>query len=526
MADGRAHAGLAATVDATDARPHAVVVALAQFLHGVELGVLAAVAREPVDGVLVADCLEGLAHQDEALLLDVDDALAAVDLAVGGRRHVHQERRGDVAVLLVALDVHAVGGREAGLAVHHVLHQAVQVEVVALALVAHLPHALGAHQLEVAADLGDHAAVLVEGGGHERGHLTGGPRLAQGAPRRPVVLDAVVPLVVHEDLLAKVLLGLVLALRHVRARALGGHAARGVDLVLALGVAGAAALLHVGVALALLGGGVLIHLALGHLLGLHHLVGRLHRLGLGVVALVALLLGVALHILGLDLVLGLALGLDQLLHDRRHEGRHLHGLVLIQRVEVHLAGVLLALGRLLGRPGLLLHGLVGERLGDAPAPGLHHLVDHRVDARRHARGVGNGGALLLHVHQQGDRALAGLAHVGGHVVERRVARHGRHHHGVDHLTHLGQVSGRGAHLLAALQRLRLDQVHVAADARVRAPDERLDALALDDVEDVARQRRRREHAVELGQVALATPLGLGGGRGERRLAGAHRAPIP
>ena len=84
MADGRAHAGLAAPVDAADARPHAVVVALAQLLHGVELRIVAAVAREAVDGVLIADGLEGLAHQDEALLLDVDDALAAVDLAVGG----------------------------------------------------------------------------------------------------------------------------------------------------------------------------------------------------------------------------------------------------------------------------------------------------------------------------------------------------------------------------------------------------------------------------------------------------------
>ena len=405
------------------------------------------------------------------------------------------------------------------------LNQAVQVEVVALGLVAHLAHALGAHELEVAADLRDHAAELVEGGGHEGRHLAGGAGLAQRAPRRAVVLDAVVPLVVHEDLLAEVLLDGVLALRHLGPGALGRHAAGGVGRLLALGVAAATALLHVGVALGLLGGGLLVHLALGHLLGLHDLVGRLHRLGLGVLALVAFLVLVALCALGLDLVLGGAVGLDELLHDRRHEGRHLHGLVLVERVEVGLAVVLLALG-VVGLLGLLLLGLFRERVGDSPAPGLQDVVDQRVDAGGHAGGVTHRGAVGLDLGDEGDGPLAGLAHVGRHRLERRLAVHGGHHDGVDHLAHLGQVTGRGAGLLAAGEGLLLDEVHVAADTRVGPADQGLDALALDDVEDVARQRGRREQRVELREVALAAPLGLGRGLRERALPGAHAAPSP
>ena len=206
VAQRRPHPGLLARVDPADAALHPVVVALAQLLDDVELAVLAARAREAVDGVLVADRLEGLAHQEQRLLLDVDDPLAAVDLAVGGARHVHQEGGGDVPVALVALDVDARGGGDAGPAVDHVLDQPVGVEVVALAPGSASCAALGAHQLEVAPDLADDAAELVEGGGDE---ALLGARLAVLAERAPggaVVLDLVVPLVVVEDLLAEVLL--------------------------------------------------------------------------------------------------------------------------------------------------------------------------------------------------------------------------------------------------------------------------------------------------------------------------------
>jgi hypothetical protein len=128
-----------------------------------------------------------------------------------------------VAVALLALDVDAGGGGDPGPPLDHVLDQPVGVEVVAVLLVAHLAQRLGAHQLEVAPDLGHDAPELVEGRRDEpllRARLA---VLGEDAPGRPVVLDLVVPFVVVEDPLAEVLLvGLRLDVGHLGKARLGG----------------------------------------------------------------------------------------------------------------------------------------------------------------------------------------------------------------------------------------------------------------------------------------------------------------
>ena len=73
--------------------------------------------------------------------------------------------------------------------------------------------------------------------------------------------------------------------------------------------------------------------------------------------------------LRLDLVLGVALLLHQFFHHRRHEGRHLHGLVLVERIDVDIADVLLALGVVRRR----LHPQ--RNLGAVRLPCVHQRVD-------------------------------------------------------------------------------------------------------------------------------------------------------
>jgi hypothetical protein len=77
---------------------------------------------------------------------------------------------------------------------------------------------------------------------------------------------------------------------------------------------------------------------------------------------------------------------------------------------------------------------------------------------------------------------------------------------LDHRLGVAEASQLGAALGAG----GLDQGPVAPDARVGAPDGGVDAVALDDVEEVARQRRLGEELVEAGEVGLG---GAGGGQG-------------
>ncbi len=75
MADRRPHARRADRRDLVDALADRVAEGLVQVLDHEVLDVVAAVAGEAVDAVAVADRLERLDEQHEALLLEVDDAL-------------------------------------------------------------------------------------------------------------------------------------------------------------------------------------------------------------------------------------------------------------------------------------------------------------------------------------------------------------------------------------------------------------------------------------------------------------------
>ena len=86
-------------------------------------------------------------------------------------------------------------------------------------------------------------------------------------------------------------------LRHLRARAIGCLAASALGVVVTLGIAAPATLLTLLRILGLLGGGVLVGLTGRSLLGLHHVVGFLGRCSLGVIALIAVLVLIALDAL-------------------------------------------------------------------------------------------------------------------------------------------------------------------------------------------------------------------------------------
>src|SRR5262249_58236597 len=119
MADGRAEAGVVVVGDAADPFFDFGRILLAEFFDREVFDVAAAFAGEAGDRIGVAHRFQGLAHQNQALLFDVDDLLPrsrvwlirmARDRARRGRRHVEQERHGDVAFAADAADVEA-GGR-------------------------------------------------------------------------------------------------------------------------------------------------------------------------------------------------------------------------------------------------------------------------------------------------------------------------------------------------------------------------------------------------------------------------------
>jgi hypothetical protein len=365
---------------------------------------------------------------------------------------------------------------------------------------AHLAQRLGAHELEVAPDLGDHAAELVEGG---RDEALLGARLAvlgEHAPGRPVVLDLVVPLVVVEDPLAEVLLVLLgLDVGHIGQPLLGGRVRAA-----ALGVVRAAVRGARGRVLVALGGGLLGDLVGGALAGLG-LAGA-HRL-VQVLALAGLLAGVgavgALVLRDLDLARrgGVAGRAHQLLHHRRHEGGKLELLVVLDAPA--------ARGRLLGVAGLGGRSVGGRRgvVGAKRAAGVGQaLVDQPVQLAGQGRRVADARRRLLdgaqHPGRLHDQGLGGRREVGrlGRQAERVLQQRLDNRLGVAEAGQLGPALGAGG----------LDQGHVAADARVGAPDGGVDPVALDDVEQVARQPRLGEQVVEAGEVGLGR---LAGGHG-------------
>ena len=134
------------------------------------------------------------------------------------------------------------------------------------------------------------------------------------------------------------------------------------------------------------------------------------------------------------------------------------------------------------------------------------LVDQAVEPAGQGGGVADARALVLdggeHRDRLDDQVLGGLGDLGavGGEPERVLEQRLHDRLGVRERHQLGAALGAGG----------LDEGLVAADARVGAPDRGVDAVALDDVEEVARQPRLGEELVEPGEV------GLGGGPGRHR----------
>ena len=200
MAQRGAHARRAARLEAADAALHRRREALAERLDRIDLDAVAALTGEAVDRVEVADLLERDRHDDERVLRDVDDALVRVGCGlVGGRAHVEQEQRRDVALLAPARWRRAsrtTGCRARALDAR--VDDGVQVDDLAVLEAVDRPVALGPHALEVPAHLGDQVGVPCQRAVEEEARVAGELDLAELAPGGTVVVDDVIPLVVDE----------------------------------------------------------------------------------------------------------------------------------------------------------------------------------------------------------------------------------------------------------------------------------------------------------------------------------------
>jgi hypothetical protein len=233
-------------------------------------------------------------------------------------------------------------------------------------------------------------------------------------------------------------------------------------------------------------------LALGlGLAGAHRLLG-LGRLGVLGLALGARPVGVRRRAVGVGL--GLA---DHLLHDRGHEGRHLERLVVLGAAGAGGRG-----GLLLGRVALARAAVLGRRVIGAlgqPAAGVGQpVVDQLVEPGGQLGRARDARALALDVGEQPDRAADHRAGAGRDAVQVRAHAERVLQQRLDHRLGVAEV-GDGRPALGAGD---LDQAHVLDDARIGAPDQGVDPVALDDVEEVAGERRLGEERVEARQVGL------------------------
>ena len=231
LAQCRPHARRALRLDRTDAGAHGLVQRLVEGLHVEELDAVAPVSREAVDRVLVADLLERLRHDDQRLLLDVDDAARprllpgrtrgqvvgqrrgnrrgggvgigrrgggrGFGLLVGRGRHVEQEERRDVALLALARGVELGRGRAARAQVAARHDDRVQVEVLAVEEAPDHPVALGLHPLELAAHLREHVGIARERTREEAAVVAVHRDLVYATPLVAIVVDEIVPLVLE-----------------------------------------------------------------------------------------------------------------------------------------------------------------------------------------------------------------------------------------------------------------------------------------------------------------------------------------
>ena len=230
MADRGTHACVAARTHGRDRVPDRQPQPVSELLGHVELDVLAALARERVNAVLVAQRLERLHHQRQRLLLDIEDG-APLRAALGRRRvnapevgivvvrdsrplrlaegighglahrcrEVDEKGRRDLAPRAVAPHVHAFARRHTGADVAAGLDGAVQVDLVAVRDLAHPLGGLGPDVLELPAHAPEQGAVTVVHGLQERGtRLAPQALLVEPAPAAQVAALVVVPLVVEE----------------------------------------------------------------------------------------------------------------------------------------------------------------------------------------------------------------------------------------------------------------------------------------------------------------------------------------
>ena len=150
--------------------------------------------------------------------------------------------------------------------------------------------------------------------------------------------------------------------------------------------------------------------------------------------------------------------------------------------------------------------LVGVIARHRPVAGVREaLVDQGVEVARERGCVAHARPRLLDGRQHRDRPGDQLLGGGRQAAQIRLHADGVLQEALD--DRLGVREGR--QVRAAIGARALDEGHVAADARVGATDGRIDAVSLDDVEQVTGERRLREDLVEEGEI------------GDGRAQGAH-----
>ena len=232
VADGGAHAGGADGGDLVDPLLDLVAEGFLHVLVDEEFDVVAAVAGEAVDAVLVADGFEGFDQEHDGFFFEVDDPLAGVaglfgaalrpprevlagvvvelvvvlllvlllDFLVGAGGDVEQEGDGDVAFDLVAAVEELGFGGGAGDFFGVPLDHGVEIVIFAVGQALDFAEEFGAQHFELLAGLLDELGVLVECGVVVADIAGFAALLLDAAPAGLVIGGAEVPFVVVEGL--------------------------------------------------------------------------------------------------------------------------------------------------------------------------------------------------------------------------------------------------------------------------------------------------------------------------------------
>ncbi|GBC77967.1 hypothetical protein HRbin08_01453 [bacterium HR08] len=186
---------------------------LVEVLDDIKLHIVPALAREALDGVAVAHGLQGFAHEHQPFLFDVNDALARArgpharrtrgDRARRRAGHIQQERDGHIALATQPPHVEPFGDASGRAPIQRIINHRLQIELLAVQFPADLLQRLGAQQLELMPDRGDHRPVLRAHGLDEVSRATPRGPLDHPTPGRAEIGQLMIPFLVVKRLISR-----------------------------------------------------------------------------------------------------------------------------------------------------------------------------------------------------------------------------------------------------------------------------------------------------------------------------------